>query len=543
MKTEYRARMYVNSPVAAVGVLAALLLIGAGDALAQRERYDRSSSPSPSRISDDRSDSRSESRSESRIERSTPTPRVNDTPRVERSVPAPRVNETPRYDRSNTPVDTGRSYRDRTTAPINDSGARFDRTQETDRNRTTNPGPDSRSDRFRPLEPTQKPGNDSISRPGLPGNTDRPRPDSGTGDTLYPRKGTATPVDRARPGTGDGGSTVPARPGAPGGTTVNPPSNGGVTGRPGTPASGGAVGTRPGPRQETRDRINRNPTLDPRTREVVEWRTPTQPNRPDNVSTRPGQPGSVGRRLETRRPDEFRVTEVRRDHRPPRVDRGSWFDTRYRYTRPSRPTVTINLGFWDPWYTYNYGRWGNWRFYYPYYYVGPWSRGVYYSPYWCYDGWFPIYIWAERIIFIERRIYLRDLIVDDGYDLYGSYHSVSLQNAMDDIRDAWMDGQGGLLLRHVSGGLPVRIYRNGKYNYSLEPEDFRDMTKDALTRVETVGFEWTRIDRQASDEYYLEAKHTFYDPDGERRTIRLTYTLERASGNWWITETGTYNIR
>ena len=541
MKTEYRARMLVNWPVAAVGVLVAVSLTGAGDALAQRERYDRGSSPSPSRMSGDRSDSRSESRSESRMERSTPTPRVNDASRVERSTPTPRVNETPRYDRTYTPVDSGRSYRDRTTVPVNDSGSRYERTQETDRNRTTNPGSGSRTDRFRPLEPTQKPGNDSVNRLGSPGNSDRTRPGADTGSAIYPRKGTATTIDRTRPGTGTGGSTVPTRPGAPGGTTVNPPSGG--IGRPGTPASGGAVGTRPGPRQETRDRINRNPTLDPGAREVVEWRTPTRQNRPENVTTRPGQPGSVGRRLETRRPDEFRVTEVRHDHHPPRVDRGSWFDTRYRYTRPSRPTFTVNLGYWDPWYTYNYGRWGNWRFYYPYYHAGPWSRGVYYSPYWCYDGWFPIYIWAERIIFIERRIYLRDLIVDEGYDLYGSYHSVSLQNTMDDIRDAWMDGEGGLLLRHVSGGLPVRIYRNGKYNYSLEPEDFRDMTKDALTRVETVGFEWTRIDRQASDEYYLEAKHTFYDADGERHTIRLSYTLERASGNWWITETGTSNVR
>src|SRR5690606_2360616 len=142
----------------------------------------------------------------------------------------------------------------------------------------------------------------------------------------------------------------------------------------------------------------------------------------------------------------------------------------------------------------------NVRFYYPFYYTGPYMAGFYYSPFWVYGNYFPTYIYPERVIVVERRVYLRDVVTDDNYyDVYSDTSS-SLQETMDDIESAWTDGDGGLLLRHINDAFPVRILQRGKYEYSLEPDDYRDITKDALNRIDTSDFEWTKVDRKSSDE-------------------------------------------
>jgi hypothetical protein len=227
---------------------------------------------------------------------------------------------------------------------------------------------------------------------------------------------------------------------------------------------------------------------------------------------------------------------VGKGYHPPVIDRNRWSDGGRSYG--ARHFHTIDLGYRDPSYHYKWGVYVGVNFFYPYYYCGPYVSGYYYSPFWCYGGWEPVYICPERVIYIEKRVYLHD-VVDDDYDLYSSTPQISMRDTMADIRSAWLDGDGGLLLQHVNQAIPVRIYQKGEYKYSLEPDDFRDVTKDALNRVQTSEFEWTNVDKVSTEEVHLEARHTFTDPDGEKHVIRLTYTLEKASGSWWITESGT----
>jgi hypothetical protein len=220
--------------------------------------------------------------------------------------------------------------------------------------------------------------------------------------------------------------------------------------------------------------------------------------------------------------------------RPPRTAFSNWGSS----TRISGRTFrTVPIGYNDPWCVYQTPLFSNVRFYYPFYYAGPVVAGFYYSPFWSYGNLFPTYIYPERVIVVERRVYLRDVVSDDNfYDPY-SPTTDTLRDTMDDIRAAWMNGDGGLLLQHVNDAYPVRILQKGDYKYSLEPEDYRDITKDALNRVQTISFDWTDVDRSASDLVVLEAKHTFRDPDGDSHTIRLNYTVEKSRGSWWITQT------
>lgn len=233
---------------------------------------------------------------------------------------------------------------------------------------------------------------------------------------------------------------------------------------------------------------------------------------------------------------EVHNVPVDRGYRPPPIDHNRWNDGGFRYG--GRHFFTIDLGFYDPWYCYNTGFYTGVRYYYPYYYCGPYVSGYYYSPFWCYGNWAPVYIYPERVIVVEKRVYLHD-VVDDDYDLYNSSTQSSMRDTMEDIKSAWLDADGGRLLQHINQAIPIRIYQKGVYKYSLEPDDFRDVTKDALNRVETAGFEWTNVEKVSAEEVHLEAKHTFKDADGEKHVIRLNYTIEKAQGGWWITESGT----
>lgn len=197
----------------------------------------------------------------------------------------------------------------------------------------------------------------------------------------------------------------------------------------------------------------------------------------------------------------------------------------------------VSIGYVDPWCVYQAPVFSGVAFYYPFYYVGAFQAGFYYSPFWSYGNLFPTYIYPERVIVVEKRTYIRNVVSDDSfYDPYSS-GTTTLRDTMEDIRSAWLDGDGGLLLRHINDAFPVRILQKGDYKYSLAPDDYRDITKDALNRVQTVSFEWTNVDRQQDDVVLLEARHTFRDADGDTHTIRLNYTVEKARGSWWITQT------
>lgn len=242
----------------------------------------------------------------------------------------------------------------------------------------------------------------------------------------------------------------------------------------------------------------------------------------------------------TQTPRGARLISVTPKNRPPSVDRSRWLDRTRHFG--GRNWDVVPLGYYDPWACYRTSSpwFVNVAFYYPYYHIGPYYSGFYYSPFHVYNGWFPTFIYPERVIYIERRVYLRDIVSDnDYYDPFDANVQSSLTESMEDIKSAWLYGDGGRLLQHINAAVPVRVYQKGVYKYSLEPEDYRDVTKDALTRVDTVDFEWAQIDKKRTDEVVLTARHTFRDPDGDRHVIRLTYTLEKARGSWWITETGT----
>lgn len=464
-------------------MVAGALLTCAAPSFAQRSRGG----------DDKKDDSRPVSRPESKPE-SRPAPR-EDRPvfRQPMPSPAPIQRDAPRAEPRWTPAPQSSPRSMPEQRPVSVDNSPSWRGNQTDRK------PDNGG--IRPTVPVERPapilrgGNRDVGQPG--GSPDLPNSRGGRG---------SGPIDNGslRPRAGTPGDRVPT-----------------------TPTRGSGLGRRSGPSVPGG---------------ITGWRPPSRvlggDTRPSDGSSRAGHgarngaPGVPGYRTGI----AIRNIPTGRGYHPPVVDHNRWRDGGRQYG--GRHFFTIDLGIWDPCYRYNWGVFVGVNFYYPYYYCGPYISGYYQSPFWCYGNWAPVYICPERVVYVEKRVYLHD-VVDDDYDLYSTAPQTSMRDTMEDIKAAWLDGDGGRLLEHVNQAIPVRIYQKGEYKYSLEPDDFRDVTKDALNRVQTKDFEWTNVEKTSAEEVHLEAKHTLTDPDGEKHVIRLTYTLEKARGSWWITETGT----
>ena len=77
--------------------------------------------------------------------------------------------------------------------------------------------------------------------------------------------------------------------------------------------------------------------------------------------------------------------------------------------------------------------------------------------------------------------------------LRSAYPADSYQAAFADIARAWNDGNIKLLRRHVRDtDTRLSVFLDKKYSYSIASGDFLQITRDALDRLNTVSFDFTR---------------------------------------------------
>lgn len=127
--------------------------------------------------------------------------------------------------------------------------------------------------------------------------------------------------------------------------------------------------------------------------------------------------------------------------------------------------------------------------------------------------------------------------LDDFY-LGGSKQSETISDAMDDIRKAWLNGDVARLNARFKSEGKVRVYPQGNYKYTVEAKEFTSMLKDAMTKIDTIGFEFDRPKSEETGHVLITGVHTFVDADKEKRTTYVSYGLERTGGKWLITEAG-----
>ncbi|MCE5199169.1 MAG: hypothetical protein ABFD54_16230 [Armatimonadota bacterium] len=163
-------------------------------------------------------------------------------------------------------------------------------------------------------------------------------------------------------------------------------------------------------------------------------------------------------------------------------------------------------------------------------------RSVYF-----YYGYFP-YMQVTRV---HTRPYIiigyrnTRIVLGEGY--YLSRDNSDLDQALSDIRDAWIDGRYDLIDRHVDSNDEIAVMLDGRYDYSVDANDYADMTSDALDEVRTVSFTWESIRQRTNGDYTAFGKHVFRDSRGDLQTVYVSYTLQRIGSDYTIVEVGSSN--
>jgi len=193
--------------------------------------------------------------------------------------------------------------------------------------------------------------------------------------------------------------------------------------------------------------------------------------------------------------------------------------------------------------------------FYPYYCPVHTGVEVVVTPYYFYFGVFPMYVYRQyvyyrtpRVVYIEVPIYVEGVYRgyrDDDYYLNTVWWrddrtlDSEVRRAAEDIEDAFRYSDIDRLANLTDPNTDIAIFTQGRYQYSLRPNDYLDMTRDFMVATDTERFDVFRVRRRSYNAYTLSAKHVYRGRDGERHTVFLSFALERIRGYWTITQVDT----
>ncbi len=107
------------------------------------------------------------------------------------------------------------------------------------------------------------------------------------------------------------------------------------------------------------------------------------------------------------------------------------------------------------------------------------------------------------------------------------------------IQRAWVDKDPQALSEVVDKQKRIAIYLRNKYQYSLPPQDYLDLTRDALQSTQTQRFEMDTPQRKEKGVYILTGKHTYKGGDAESHVVYVSYVVELVNQKYVITQVGT----
>jgi len=156
------------------------------------------------------------------------------------------------------------------------------------------------------------------------------------------------------------------------------------------------------------------------------------------------------------------------------------------------------------------------------------SVNTYPSIYCAYDG-FPRYIFSPTVI-VAGQSYCPDYstsslpfnppsytvtdqqsIVDTNYNENSNIYPIgSYRAAFMDIASAWTESDIEPLRRHIrDNDTHLSVFLNKKYSYSISSGDFVQITRDALDRLDTVSFTFTRLRKENNGDVTAFGKHIY----------------------------------
>jgi hypothetical protein len=179
-------------------------------------------------------------------------------------------------------------------------------------------------------------------------------------------------------------------------------------------------------------------------------------------------------------------------------------------------------------------------FWYPWYYSNPWWFGFgypgYYPSVYSYWGWTPGWVMPSQVYYEPSApVY----ISSNPYTYYGvNRDEAGAQQAISDIRTAWLTGDANLISVHLSDQLDIRVAFNGQYSYTTSSKDYYGMTLDAIGTSRVVSMDFGNPVWISDSDVLYTGRQVFISPDKTQHTVYLSYRLANVNGNWYIVGIG-----
>jgi hypothetical protein len=191
-------------------------------------------------------------------------------------------------------------------------------------------------------------------------------------------------------------------------------------------------------------------------------------------------------------------------------------------------------------------------YHYPYY-AGSFGRGDYISPFGFYfgicDPWIlstDCSVYPPADAYINIPIYSGSVFsgwadTDDNAFDQPSLNAMEpgLLNATDEISEASQNGNIDAMVSLVDPNVSIAIYTQGKYQYSMNANDYLDLTRDTIKSVKTVSLSLGYLRQDSPTIYTLSGKQVYVGLNGQNRTVYLSFVLQDISGQWTLTQVET----
>jgi hypothetical protein len=114
-----------------------------------------------------------------------------------------------------------------------------------------------------------------------------------------------------------------------------------------------------------------------------------------------------------------------------------------------------------------------------------------------------------------------------------------LNNALNELSETFQGGNIDGLVALIDPNTRIAIYLRGQYQYSMDANNYVDLTRDAILSMTNVSFNLTYLHQRAPGVFSACGTQTYRDPSGGTRTVYVSYVLQDISGQWTLTQAGT----
>ena len=114
----------------------------------------------------------------------------------------------------------------------------------------------------------------------------------------------------------------------------------------------------------------------------------------------------------------------------------------------------------------------------------------------------------------------------------------AVQDALADIRKAWLNGDFERIRARFAEPGTVGIYPKGQFQVTMESSMFLAVIRDAMSRLDTLSFEFDRPRTLPDGRVFVSGRHVLMDEHQSRRESHISYVLGLREGRWVVEEAG-----